>query len=376
MRAASSSCVPTAIPSRQTVRFRGSALAINLPDKQSSIRERLDAVFPAIPRRPDLIGAAYLEHDPDVIQVFRPKARRASTVVVPAMQLALSLSIGLAAFAAPDVIIPNQRSIVVETHVDLGALRARACLQHVVAEGDTLIAIARAHLGSAERWPEIVALNRSLDPERLALGSRFWLPPPAGTDGGDAAEAGEPLLMYRASAFPGWRGFVEPLTTTTTGGGAKLGGAGVLLVAPLARRVEVEAALGLEHGSWERAAHALEQGLVTRIDIAGTWPVLLAPDDVARRVDVLRVVERPEGGHSMALVSSVAYDESGAVIPAAESSEPAPVEQGEAVRETTDVPRSSSSRGSEFTMLLIAGSLGVGLVLLRSLRGTAGSEQR
>ena len=291
------------------------------------------------------------------------------------MQLALSLSLGLAAFAAPDIIIPNQRSIVVEAHVDLGALRARACLQHVVAEGDTLAAIARARLGSADRWPEIVALNGSLDPERLALGSRFWLPPPAGTGGGDTAEAGEPLLVYRAHALPGWRGFVEPLTTTTTGGDTKLGGADTLLVAPLARRVEVEAALGLERGSWERAAHALEQGLVTRVDRAATWPVLSAPDDVARRVDALRLVERPEGGYAMTLVSSVAYDESGAVIPPAGSSEPAPLALGELVLDTTDVPRSSSSRGNEFTMLLIVGSLGVGFVLWRSLRGTTGSTQ-
>jgi molybdopterin adenylyltransferase len=36
----------------------------------SSIRECLDAVFPAIPHCLDLIGAAYLKHHPDVIQVF------------------------------------------------------------------------------------------------------------------------------------------------------------------------------------------------------------------------------------------------------------------------------------------------------------------
>lgn len=350
-------------------------LIVNLRGKPKSLRECLDAVFPAITHCLDLIRAAHLEHDPDVSQVFRPKTCRASTVVVPAMQLALSLSIGITAYAAPDIIIPNQRSIVVEAHVDLGALRARACSQHVVAEGDTLVAIARAHLGSADRWPEIVALNPSLDPERLALGSRFWLPP-AGAEGGDAAEAGEPLLVFRGKAHIGWRGFVEALTTATLKGGAKLGDAETLLVAPLARRIEVEAALGLERGSWERAAHALEQGLVTRIDRTATWPVLSAPDDVARRVDALRVVEWPDGGYSMALVSSVAYDESGAVIPAAESSEPAPVEVGELVLDATDVPRSSSSRGSEFTLLLIAGSLGVGFVLWRSLHGTTGSTQR
>jgi molybdopterin adenylyltransferase len=74
MRATSLRYVATAILSRQTAGIRGSALIVNLPGKPKSIRECLDAVFPAIPYCLDLIGAAYLEHDPDVIQVFRPKA--------------------------------------------------------------------------------------------------------------------------------------------------------------------------------------------------------------------------------------------------------------------------------------------------------------
>jgi len=74
MRATSLRYVPTAILSRQTAGIRGAALIVNLPGKPKSIRECLDAVFPAIPYCLDLIGAAYLEHDPEVIQVFRPKA--------------------------------------------------------------------------------------------------------------------------------------------------------------------------------------------------------------------------------------------------------------------------------------------------------------
>ena len=74
MRAASLRHVPTAILSRQTAGIRGAALIVNLPGKPKSIRECLDAVFPAIPYCLDLIGAAYLEADPAVIQVFRPRA--------------------------------------------------------------------------------------------------------------------------------------------------------------------------------------------------------------------------------------------------------------------------------------------------------------
>lgn len=75
MRSVSLQYVPTAILSRQTAGIRGSSLIVNLPGKPSAIRQCLDAVFPAIPYCLDLIGAAYLEANPDVISVFRPKKK-------------------------------------------------------------------------------------------------------------------------------------------------------------------------------------------------------------------------------------------------------------------------------------------------------------
>ncbi|MEM8899942.1 MAG: molybdopterin adenylyltransferase [Bacteroidota bacterium] len=74
MRQESLKYVPTAILSRQTAGIRNSTLIVNLPGKPKAIRECLDAVFPAIPYCIDLIGGPYLEHDPDVIHVFRPKS--------------------------------------------------------------------------------------------------------------------------------------------------------------------------------------------------------------------------------------------------------------------------------------------------------------
>jgi molybdopterin adenylyltransferase len=73
MRATSLKYVATAILSRQTAGIRGKSLIINLPGKPKSIRECLDAVFPAVPYCLDLIGAASLETNPDVIKAFRPK---------------------------------------------------------------------------------------------------------------------------------------------------------------------------------------------------------------------------------------------------------------------------------------------------------------
>ena len=72
MRRVSLEQVPTAMLSRQTAGIRGRALVVNLPGKPSSIRISLIAIFPAIPYCLDLVGAAYLESDPDVVQAFRP----------------------------------------------------------------------------------------------------------------------------------------------------------------------------------------------------------------------------------------------------------------------------------------------------------------
>ena len=74
MRAVSLRYVPTAILSRQTAGLRGNSLIVNLPGKPKSIRECLDAVFPAIPYCLDLMEGPYLECNPEVIQPFRPKS--------------------------------------------------------------------------------------------------------------------------------------------------------------------------------------------------------------------------------------------------------------------------------------------------------------
>ena len=75
MRKVSLQYVPTAILSRQTAGIRGKSLIINLPGKPKSIRECLDAVFPAVPYCINLIGGPYLEVDNKVITAFRPKKK-------------------------------------------------------------------------------------------------------------------------------------------------------------------------------------------------------------------------------------------------------------------------------------------------------------
>lgn len=75
MRAESLKFVPTAILSRQTAGLRGNSLIINLPGKPKSIRECLDAVFPAVPYCIDLMNGPFLVCDETVIKAFRPKSK-------------------------------------------------------------------------------------------------------------------------------------------------------------------------------------------------------------------------------------------------------------------------------------------------------------
>lgn len=74
MRQVSLKYVPTAILSRQTAGIRGKTLMINLPGKPKSIKECLDAVFPAVPYCIDLLNGPFIECHEEVIKPFRPKA--------------------------------------------------------------------------------------------------------------------------------------------------------------------------------------------------------------------------------------------------------------------------------------------------------------
>ncbi len=73
MRAVSLQYVSTAILSRQSAGIRNRSLIINLPGKPKSIRECLDAVFPAVPYCIDLIEGPFMVCDESVIKAFRPK---------------------------------------------------------------------------------------------------------------------------------------------------------------------------------------------------------------------------------------------------------------------------------------------------------------
>jgi len=74
MRAKSLTYVPTAILSRQTAGIRNRSLIVNLPGKPRSIRQCLEAVFPAIPYCIDLLEGPFIESNEEIIRVFRPQS--------------------------------------------------------------------------------------------------------------------------------------------------------------------------------------------------------------------------------------------------------------------------------------------------------------
>ena len=86
MRQISLAFVPTAILSRQVGVIRGKSLILNLPGQPKAIRETLEGakdpegkplvpgIFAAVPYCLDLIGGPYVETDPAIISVFRPKS--------------------------------------------------------------------------------------------------------------------------------------------------------------------------------------------------------------------------------------------------------------------------------------------------------------
>ena len=86
MRQISLNFVPTAILSRQVAVVRKRCLIINLPGQPKAIAQTLEGlkdehgktavhgIFAAVPYCLDLIGAPYIDTNPDIVQAFRPKS--------------------------------------------------------------------------------------------------------------------------------------------------------------------------------------------------------------------------------------------------------------------------------------------------------------
>ncbi|MCK5945370.1 MAG: LysM peptidoglycan-binding domain-containing protein [Planctomycetes bacterium] len=107
----------------------------------------------------------------------------------------------------PDIIPEGWHGVRVEREADLDALRQHCCVQFVIREGDTLEKIARSELGSAGRLADITALNPEVEPRRLKIGQRIWLPP---------RDANAPHRFVYINTWPRTRNNARPFAVTDT----------------------------------------------------------------------------------------------------------------------------------------------------------------
>ena len=78
------------------------------------------------------------------------------------------------------------------------APQASATKDYVIKSGDTLEAIARAELGSGQKWQAIVAANPGLDPKALKIGQRIRIP-----DAGTASAPATPTETMKSASSAG-----------------------------------------------------------------------------------------------------------------------------------------------------------------------------
>ncbi len=163
-------------------------------------------------RGPDQSGAGELDAERRLSLVAesapgpllrQPKARRAVAFgteselqpmageLVPEVESSAPGSLEGALEGAPEVHTPAEAPARTGTRREepardpiVGRAPASATHAYSVRSGDTLSEIAQRELGSARRWPEIVAANPGLDPARLRAGKTIQIPgaePASGT---------------------------------------------------------------------------------------------------------------------------------------------------------------------------------------------------
>lgn len=222
----------------------------------------------------------------------------------------LPLLTGLLLLPLPDIIPEGMRGIRVDSRIDAKALAAEHCLGYVLQKGDTLIALARTHLGDEARWPEIEKLNPLLEADKLRPGERIWLPPRD-----VAAAKKEPVFAYSGTGHL-WIQTVSPLVDAGTIQPTHYGNVTLLLV-PESARPALRAALTATETprtTPETALKALvDTGKLTQIAGHSPGRFVATNDPTASRLDTY-VVEKGADGKFGLRVNSVAYDKDGKQI--------------------------------------------------------------
>lgn len=113
---------------------------------------------------------------PEAMFTFRAKPVRA-------------LATALCLLVAPDILPENAKGIQSSNRIELAVLADHVFVQCVVEKGDTLTSIAKTRLGEAARTADVIAANPGIDPDRLRIGQRVWLPP-------KDASTKDPVYLY------------------------------------------------------------------------------------------------------------------------------------------------------------------------------------
>jgi nucleoid-associated protein YgaU len=144
---------------------------------QDASKVRVVSVLPSTPFRWEEPPVSY--PGPRSIQASQPAARSGAERAAPAGSVA-----GSAASRAP----------------------SSAPGTHVVAKGETLGDISKQHLGSTQRWKDLLAMNPGVDPKKLQVGQVLRVsgaPPVAkSTPAGDGAAALQPAAAQPAVLPP------------------------------------------------------------------------------------------------------------------------------------------------------------------------------
>lgn len=271
------------------------------------------------------------------------------TIAITLSSLLLALPFDAArgrADRTPDIVPEGSKGILVETRVELGPFASRAIGSHIVKEGETLSAIAKARLGSATRWKEIAALNPTLDPNKLAIDVRLAIPPR------EAPEEGLELLWVFAESAPGMAWDAVPLEPDGSLRSNPRYARFQLHVVPISVRAEFDRAWTLGKGTKEALDALAQAGRIHVFEARTPGRYVATSDPTTRRVDVFRI-EEPKNADgealppALVLASSSHFDAEGKPVTAA-------------------TPRKRES--TLILVLLLTGIAGAGLLVLRARR--------
>jgi len=225
---------------------------------------------------------------------------------------------GAAAF--PDLVTPGTRRIKVELQIDAQALIDHCCVQHVIANGDTLTKIAANHrkhmmtgkTGSLDRIQattakDILALNPGLNPDKLVINQRIWMPPRI-----PAAIKTENIFVFMDQSGPFSTGGTDRgFAPTDKMIARRRGNTGFWLVP--ASQMEIYAKVKKAR-DWQGIESMKKSGKIQTLTTNGSAHSVWDESPVHNCKDTI-TIERSKKGVLSAKLTSIAYDKAGQVVP-------------------------------------------------------------